>query len=92
MVQVTITNTGSKPMWGQCYIAFYDRDKNVVGTAAQAFVSRRDLKPKTSRTLPLHRIILPREKYRDIVSYQAVLQETNAPPLEKKDSILLEEP
>jgi hypothetical protein len=43
---VTITNTGSKPMWGQCSVAFYDQDKNLVGTATQNFIARRGLNPE----------------------------------------------
>jgi hypothetical protein len=40
-----ITNTGSKRMWGQCSLAFYDSDKSLVGTVMQAFIARRGLKP-----------------------------------------------
>lgn len=90
--QVTVTNTGSKPMWGECCLAFYDMNKNLVGTAAQMFTTRRGLRPRTSRTLSLCRIILPRDKYKEIVSCRAVLQETDTPPLKGKNSILLEEP
>ena len=61
--QVTVTNTGSKPMWGECCIAFYDMDKKLVGTAARLFTTRRGLRPGVSRTLPVCRIILPRDKY-----------------------------
>jgi hypothetical protein len=30
--QVIMTNAGSKSMWGQCSVAFYDQDKNLVGS------------------------------------------------------------
>jgi hypothetical protein len=88
---VTITNIGSKPMWGQCSVAFYDQDKNLVGAATQTFIARRGLKPR-ARKLGVWRIVLPRDKYRDIVSYQAVINETASPPLKQKEPILLEDP
>jgi hypothetical protein len=90
--QITVTNTGSKPMWGQCCVAFYDKDRKLVGAAAQGFTTRRGLKPRTARALGPCRIILPKDKYKDIVSYQAVINEMDTPPLKTKDSILLENP
>jgi hypothetical protein len=90
--RVTITNTGSQPMWGQCCMAFYDKDKKLVGTVAQPFIARRGLKSRASRTFNPCRLILPKDRYRDIVSYQAVIHETITPPLKKKESILLEDP
>jgi hypothetical protein len=35
---------------------------------------------------------LAKDRYRDIVSYQAVIYETDKPLLKTKDSILLEDP
>lgn len=90
--QLTLTNTGSRPMWGQCCLVFYDRDKRVVGSVAQAFTSRRGLKPRSARSLNPGRIILPQDRYKDIVAYEAVIFETGAPSAKKKDSILLEDP
>jgi hypothetical protein len=90
--QLSVTNTGSKPMWGQCCVGFYDRDRKLVGTVTQRFVARRGLLPGKSRTLPLCRTVLAKDKYRDIVSYQAVVYATDKPPLKTKDSILLEDP
>jgi hypothetical protein len=90
--QLTVTNTGSKTRWGQCCLAFYDKDKKLVGTAAQTFTSRRGLKPRTARKLNVCRIILPRDKYKDIVSYEAVIHEMDTPPAKNKESILLEDP
>lgn len=90
--QLTVTNTGSKPMWGQYCLAFYDKDRRLVGTVAQSFIVRSGLKPGKSRTLGPCRIILPRDKYKEIVSYQATICETDKPPTKQKDSILLEDP
>jgi hypothetical protein len=73
-------------------VAFYDKDRKLVGAAAQAFTTRRGLKPGASRTLGPCRIILPKDKYKDIVSFQAVINETGTPPSKKKESLLLEDP
>ena len=78
-------------MWVQCSIAFYDTNKNLVGTAAQAFLPRRGLKPRQHK-LGTCRIVLPRDKYRDIVSYQAAISEIASPPSKQKEPILLEDP
>ena len=90
-VRVTITNTGSKLMWGQCSVAFYDQDKKLVGTATQTFIARRGLKPR-ARKAGTWRIVLPKDRYKDIVSYQIGINETATPPLKQKEPILLEDP
>jgi hypothetical protein len=89
--RVTITNTGSKPMWGQCSIAFYDQDKNLVGTATQTFIARRGLKPRALKA-GMWRIVLPKDRYKDIVSYKALVSETDTAPSKHKEPILLEDP
>ena len=87
-----VKNTGSKPMWVQYCVAFYDRDKKLVGTASQSVPVREGLPPGKSKRLTLCRIILPRDRYKDITSYQATLYEIDTPPLARKGSILLEDP
>jgi hypothetical protein len=89
--RVTLSNVGSKPKWGQCSVAFYDQDKNLVGTATQTFIARRGLKPR-ARKLGVWRIVLPKDRYQDIVSYQVVINETSTPPSKQKEPILLEDP
>ena len=88
---VTITNTGSKPMWGQCSLAFHDQDKNLIGAATQTFIARRGLKPRAQKA-GTWRIILPKDRYKDISSYQVVINETTSPPSKNKEAILLEDP
>ena len=78
-------------MWGQCSVAFYDQDRNLIGAATQTFIARRGLKPRAHK-LGMCRIILLKDKYRDVVSYQAVVSETASPSLKKKEAILLEDP
>ena len=92
LASATVKNAGDKSLWVQCCVAFYDKDRKLVATAAQALTDRDGLKPGKPRRLPLCRIILPRDKYKDIVFYQATLYETDTPPLPKKGSILLEDP
>jgi hypothetical protein len=78
-------------MWGQCSLAIYDQDRKLVGTATHTFLARRGLKARTQK-LGACRIVLPKDKYRDVVSYQAVINETASPPLKQKEPILLEDP
>ena len=89
--QVAMTNTASQPMWGQCSIAFYDANKNLVGAATQVFLTRHGFRPRQHK-LGLWRILLPRDKYRDITSYQVVINEIDSPPSKQKEPILLEDP
>src|SRR5664279_5990203 len=62
--RVTITNTGTKPMWGQCSVAFYDQDKKLVGTATQTFTARRGFKPGSRKLGFVRTIVLPKDRYR----------------------------
>ena len=90
--RVTLHNTGPKPRWGQCSVAFYDKDKNLVGTATQTFIARRGFKPGSRRLGVERMILLPKDRYRDIVFYQVVVNETDIPPSKQKQPILLEDP
>ena len=91
--QFKVKNTGSKPLWGQCCIAFYDKDRHLVGASAQSFTGRRGLRPGASRTLPLRQILLPEKgRYKEVLSYQATINQTETPPAKTKDSMLLEDP
>jgi hypothetical protein len=90
--RLTITNTGAKLMWGQCSVAFYDQDKNLVGTATQTFTARRGFKPGSRRLGFVRTIVLPKDRHRDIVSYQVVINETATPPSKQKEPMLLEDP
>ena len=89
--QVNMINKGSKPMWGQCSLAFYDSDKNLIGTTTQNFIARRGLKPGAKKA-GMWRIILPKDRYKDVVSYQVVVNETTSPPSRNKETTLLEDP
>ena len=42
---ITVSNTGSKPMFFQYYVAFFDKDKKLVGSSGQGSFGDKGLKP-----------------------------------------------
>lgn len=78
-----IKNTGTKPMFFNYYIVFFDKDKKVVGCSGQGSFGDEGLAPGKSTQLGSCLIHLPKDKYKEIVSFQAVIYETDQPP-EKK--------
>ena len=77
---VTVKNSGSKPMFFNYYVAFFDKDKNLVGAAAQGSFGKDGLKPGEVTQLGSCLIHLPKDKFKEITSYQAVIYETDSPP------------
>ena len=61
---VSVRNTGAKPMFFQYYVAFYDRDKNLVGAAGQGSFGKEGLKPGAQTQLASCLIALPKDKYK----------------------------
>jgi hypothetical protein len=80
---VTVKNTGSKPMYFHYYVAFYDKDRRLVGATGQGSFGKDGLKPGEEEQEGSCLIALPKDRYKDIVSYQAVIYETDQAP--KKD-------
>lgn len=80
---VTVKNTGTKPMFFHYYAAFFDKDKNLVGVAGQGSFGDQGLKPGEETQMGSCLINLPKDKYKAIVSYQAVIYETDIPPKKK---------
>jgi hypothetical protein len=76
---VTVRNTAMKPMYFRYYVAFFDKDKNLVGATGQHPL-RRGLKPGEQTYMGSCEIGLPKDKYKTIVSYQAVIYETDILP------------
>ena len=76
---ITVKNTGMKPMFFHYYVAFFDKDKNLVGAIGQD-PGRRGLKPGKETFMGSCQIGLPKDKYRAIVSYKAVIYETDILP------------
>ena len=77
---VSVKNTGTKPMYFRYYVAFFDKDKKLVGAAGQSSFGDEGLKPGEETQLGSCLIQLPKDKYKEIVSYQAVIYETDVPP------------
>jgi len=75
---VSVKNTGSKPMYFHYYVAFFDKNKKLVGAAGQS--TSNSLQPGKETQLASCLISLPKDRYKDIVSYQAVLYETDIAP------------
>jgi hypothetical protein len=80
---VTIKNTGTKTMVYRYYVAFFDKDKKLLGTAAQGSFHDSGLKPGGTVQLGSCLIHLPKDRYKEIASYQAVIYESEAPPPKK---------
>ncbi len=77
---VTVKNTGSKPMYFNYYVAFYDKDKKLVGATGQGSFGTDGLAPGKETQMGSCLIKLPKDRYKDIVSYQAVIYETDQAP------------
>ena len=80
---ITVKNTGSKPMFFHYYVSFFDKDKNLVGAAGQGSFGDEGLKPGEQTQMGSCLIHLPKDKYKDVVSYQAVIYETDTAPKKK---------
>jgi hypothetical protein len=80
---ITVKNTGAKPMFFQYYVAFYDKDKKLVGASGQGSFGDKGLKPGEETQMGSCLIHLPKDKYKEIVSYQAVIYETDTAPKKK---------
>ena len=77
---ITVKNTGSKPMFFEYYVAFFDKDKKLVGATGQGSFGDKGLKTGEETQMGSCMIHLPKDKYKEIVSYQAVIYETDVPP------------
>jgi hypothetical protein len=78
-----VKNTGTKPMFFEYYVAFFDKDKNLIGAAGQSSFGDGGLKPGDETQLGSCLVHLPKGKYKEIVSFQAVLWESDQPPKKK---------
>jgi hypothetical protein len=77
--EITVTNTADKTMYFHYYVAFFDKNRKLVGSTGQGG----SLKPAERTQMGSCLIQLPPDGYKDIVSYQAVLYETDVPPKKK---------
>ena len=77
---ITVKNTGSKPMFFNYYVAFFDKNHKLVGASGQGSFGDSGLKPGEETQLGSCLIHLPKDRYKEIVSYQAVIYETDVAP------------
>lgn len=77
---VTVKNTGAKPLAFEYCVAFYDKDRKLVGAASQSSFGDEGLKPGADIQLGSCLIKLPKNKYKEIRYYEAVLYEIAPQP------------
>ncbi len=70
-------------MYFQYYVAFFDKDKKLVGAAGQGSFGDTGLKPGEETQMGSCMVHLPKDKYKDITSYQAIIYETDIAPKKK---------
>ena len=80
---ISVNNTGPKPMFYNYYVAFFDKDRKLVGAAGQGSFGDKGLEPGKETQLGSCLIHLPKDKYKEIKFYEAVIYETDVAP--KKD-------
>ena len=77
---IKVKNSGGKPMFFNYYVAFYDKDKKLVGAVGQRSFGNAGLKPGEEDEVGPCMIHLPKGRYKDVVSFQAVIYETDEAP------------
>ncbi|MDB6027848.1 MAG: hypothetical protein JWM68_4071 [Verrucomicrobiales bacterium] len=77
---INVKNTATKPMFFNYYVAFFDKDKKLVGATGQGSFGQDGLKPGEESQMGSCLVKLPKDKYKEIVSYQAVIYETDIAP------------
>jgi hypothetical protein len=88
-----VINTGSKPVWCSYYVAFYDKERTLVCTGSSQTYEEEGLLPgKPAKTMPCI-MYLPKDRYKDIFSYQVILYEMDSPLMsKKKQAPMVEDP
>ena len=81
---VSLKNPSSKTMYVDYYVAFFDKNGRLIGTASQGTFGNAGLEAGREIQLGSCLIHLPKDKYKEITSYQAIIYETDVPPEKKK--------
>ena len=76
---VTIENPTDKAMFFNYYVAFFDKDKKLIGCAEQGSFGDEGLAAKKETQLGSCLIHLPEDAIKQITSYQVVLYESDKP-------------
>ena len=77
---VTVKNTGTKPLAFEYCVAFYDKNRKLIGAASQSYFGDDGVKPGAELQLGSCMINLPKDKYKEIKYYEAVLYEISPLP------------
>jgi hypothetical protein len=77
---ITVKNLGPKPVAFEYSVAFYDKDRRLVGAASQGSFGESGLKAGGELQLGSCLIKLPPNKYKEIKYYEAVLYEMPPQP------------
>jgi hypothetical protein len=64
-------------------VAFFDKDKNLIGSTGQGSFGDEGLKAGEETQMGSCLIELPKDKYKEIASFQAVIYETDTAPKKK---------
>jgi hypothetical protein len=80
---ITVKNTGKKAMFFNYYVAFFDKEKKLIGATGQGSFSDDGLAPGKEEQLGSCMIFLPKDRYKDITSYQAIIYESDTPPAKR---------
>lgn len=80
---ITVKNSGAKPMFFNYFVAFFDKNGKLVGSTGQGTFGDDGVKPGENEQMGSCLIHLPPDRYKDIVSYQAVIYETDVAPKKK---------
>ena len=70
-------------MFSQYYVAFFDKNKKLVGASGQGSFGDKGLKPGEETQMGSCLIHLPKDKYKQIVAGQTVIYETDIAPKKK---------
>jgi hypothetical protein len=76
---VTVKNTGKVSKAYQYYVAFFNKDKELIGAIGQSSFGDEGLKPGEKTQLASCLITLPKDKYKEIKFYQAIFYESDLP-------------
>lgn len=76
---IKVKNTGKAPAFFHYYVAFYDKDKNLVGAVGQGSFGQDGFQPGEETYLGSCLIHLPKDKYKQIASYQAIIYDLPPP-------------
>ena len=80
---VTVSNSTQTVLAFSYYVAFFDKDRKLVGSEAQGSFGDQGLKPGETTQLGSCLVHLPKDKYKEIQFFQAVIYEGPPTPRAK---------